>query len=116
MSRVSSLRLKSCSTSHVQDSWAVNTVVPPSTRSALPGSAKVSSFDEYPAKGRATGGVRAHRFLRGEDALTLAWVGANPQAVGTDGAVRALPTGGARRDGSGTALDGVVGAVGAAIR
>ena len=80
------------------------------------GSAKVSSFDEYPAKGRATGGVRAHRFLRGEDALTLAWVGANPQAVGTDGAVRALPTGGARRDGSGTALDGVVGAVGAAIR
>ncbi|GAA1846444.1 DNA topoisomerase (ATP-hydrolyzing) subunit A [Microbacterium koreense] len=80
------------------------------------GAAKVSSFDEYPAKGRATGGVRAQRFLRGEDALTLAWVGSDPRAVGPDGAVRALPAGGARRDGSGTPLDGVVGAVGAAIR
>ena len=30
-----------------------------------PGSLKVTPYDEYPAKGRATGGVRAHRFLRG---------------------------------------------------
>ncbi|HSE07202.1 MAG TPA: DNA topoisomerase (ATP-hydrolyzing), partial [Nocardioidaceae bacterium] len=40
---------------------------------ALPGteagSAKVTPFSEYPAKGRATGGVRCHRFLKGEDVL-----------------------------------------------
>ena len=37
---------------------------------------------EFPAKGRATGGVRAHRFLKGEDALALAWVGPAPAAGG----------------------------------
>ena len=31
-----------------------------------------------PAKGRATGGVRCHRFLKGEDALLLAWAGPAP--------------------------------------
>ncbi|MGN6521906.1 MAG: DNA gyrase/topoisomerase IV subunit A, partial [Actinomycetes bacterium] len=30
-----------------------------------PGSLKVAPFSEYPAKGRGTGGVRCHRFLRG---------------------------------------------------
>ncbi|AZC13886.1 MULTISPECIES: DNA topoisomerase IV subunit A [unclassified Microbacterium] len=80
------------------------------------GSAKVSAFTEYPAKGRGTGGVRAHRFLRGEDALSLAWVGSDPRAVGPDGAVRQLPAPGARRDASGTPLDGVVGAVGTVVR
>ncbi|HQH08180.1 MAG TPA: DNA topoisomerase IV subunit A, partial [Phycicoccus sp.] len=40
-----------------------------------PGALKVTPFAEYPAKGRATGGVRAHRFLKGEDTLVLAWVG-----------------------------------------
>ncbi|KAF2419185.1 DNA topoisomerase IV subunit A [Microbacterium sp. B35-30] len=79
-------------------------------------SAKVSLFSEFPAKGRATGGVRAHRFLRGEDALTIAWVGTDPRAVGADGAVRALPDSGAKRDASGTALDGVIAAVGTGIR
>ncbi|HWV49272.1 MAG TPA: DNA topoisomerase IV subunit A, partial [Microbacterium sp.] len=54
-----------------------------------PGRAKVSFFSEYPAKGRATGGVRAHAFLKGEDRLTVAWVGDEPAyAVGADGAVR----------------------------
>lgn len=78
-----------------------------------PGSAKVSSFSEFPAKGRATGGVRAQRFLKGEDALHLAWVGPSPAlAVGTDGAARQLPDGGAKRDGSGQALEAVVAAVG----
>ncbi|MEV4688354.1 DNA gyrase/topoisomerase IV subunit A [Microbacterium sp. LWH3-1.2] len=80
------------------------------------GSAKVSLFSEFPAKGRATGGVRAQRFLRGEDALTIAWVGTEPRAVGPDGATRALPESGAKRDASGTALDGVIGAVGTGIR
>ncbi|MCC2032165.1 DNA gyrase/topoisomerase IV subunit A [Microbacterium allomyrinae] len=80
------------------------------------GSAKVSPFSEFPAKGRATGGVRAQRFLKGEDALTLAWVGTDPRGVGTDGATRALPEPGAKRDASGTPLDGVVGAVGTGVR
>ena len=38
-----------------------------------PGSAKVTPYSLYPAKGRATGGVRCQRFLRGED--TLSWRG-----------------------------------------
>ncbi|WP_106813957.1 DNA gyrase/topoisomerase IV subunit A [Microbacterium timonense] len=80
------------------------------------GSAKVSLFSEFPAKGRATGGVRAQRFLKGEDALTLAWVGTDPRAVGADGATRTLPESGAKRDASGVPLDGVIGAVGTAVR
>ena len=43
-----------------------------------PGTLKVTPFTEYPAKGRATGGVRCHRFLKGEDTLVLAWAGAAP--------------------------------------
>jgi DNA gyrase subunit A len=46
---------------------------------ALPGTeagaVKVTPFSEYPGKGRATGGVRSHRFLKGEDTLVTAWAG-----------------------------------------
>ncbi|WP_062073544.1 DNA gyrase/topoisomerase IV subunit A [Demequina sediminicola] len=71
----------------------------------VPGSAKVTPFSEYPSKGRATGGVRAHRFLRGEDALSMAWVGvAPPRAVSGAGQEVALPEEFGRRDGSGSAL------------
>ncbi len=81
-----------------------------------PGSAKVSAFSEFPPKGRATGGVRAQRFLKGEDALHVAWVGPSPAlAVGTDGSARQLPDPGAKRDASGQVLDAVVAAVGARI-
>ncbi|AZH78657.1 DNA topoisomerase IV [Microbacterium sp. Y-01] len=81
-----------------------------------PGRAKVSSFTEYPGKGRATGGVRAHAFLKGEDRLTVAWVGPNPpQAVDPTGAVRKLPETGARRDASGQPIDGVIGSIGRTI-
>ncbi|HKT57515.1 MAG TPA: DNA topoisomerase IV subunit A [Microbacterium sp.] len=79
------------------------------------GAAKVSDFAEFPAKGRATGGVRAQRFLKGEDTLTLAWVGTEPRAVGPDGSVRQLPEAGAKRDASGTPLDAVIGAVGTVV-
>jgi DNA gyrase subunit A len=85
--------------------------------SALPGTdtgrAKVSSLSEFPAKGRATQGVRAHAFLKGEDGLTVAWAGiAPPHAVGTDGAARTLPDWMSKRDGSGSPLDDVVGSIG----
>ncbi|MBN9240806.1 MAG: DNA topoisomerase IV [Micrococcales bacterium 70-64] len=103
------------------DPGADNVVVTVSTSTttiagADPGRSKVSSFAEFPGKGRATGGVRAHAFLKGEDVLGTAWVGASPAlAVGTDGSVRALPEGGSKRDASGTPLDGVVGSVGSSV-
>jgi DNA gyrase subunit A len=81
-----------------------------------PGRAKVSLLSEFPGKGRATGGVRAHSFLKGEDVLSLAWAGPGPaHAVGTDGAVRSLPQPGAKRDASGSPLDGVVGSIGTSL-
>jgi DNA gyrase subunit A len=81
-----------------------------------PGRAKVTPFSEFPGKGRATGGVRSHAFLKGEDVLALAWVGPSPAlAVGPDGAVRQLPEPVAKRDGSGSPLESVVGSVGAQV-
>ncbi len=83
---------------------------------ALPGApgatAKVAPFSEYPPKGRATGGVRCHRFLRGEEEVALAWVGAGPARGATaTGVPAALPEPTGRRDGSGVPLDGPVAAV-----
>jgi len=81
-----------------------------------PGRAKVSALAEFPGKGRATGGVRAHSFLKGEDTLAVAWVGASPaRGLGADGTARQLPEPGARRDASGTALDAPVGSIGTSI-
>ena len=75
--------------------------------SALPGtdagSVKVTALSEYPGKGRATGGVRCHRFLKGEDVLQRAWVGPSPAvAAAASGSPITLPTPDSRRDGSGT--------------
>ena len=78
-----------------------------------PGSAKVSPFDAFPGKGRATGGVRAQRFLRGEDTLLLAWVGPGPaRASGSAGQQIELPELDDRRDMSGTSLPAPVHTVG----
>ncbi len=67
-----------------------------------PGSLKVTPYAEYPAKGRATGGVRCHRFLKGEDVLVLAWAGALPaRAAAANGVALDLPEATGRRDGSG---------------
>ena len=63
---------------------------------------KVTPFAEYPAKGRATGGVHCHRFLRGEDTLVLAWAGPTPaRAAGANGVALELPSATGKRDGSG---------------
>ncbi|WP_458106805.1 DNA topoisomerase IV subunit A [Arthrobacter sp. R3-55] len=78
-----------------------------------PGTAKVTAFEEYPVKGRATGGVRAHRFLKGEDTLLLAWAGHGPaKASSAAGVARALPHEHGRRDGSGVPLSQPVEAIG----
>lgn len=82
-----------------------------------PGSLKVAPYTEYPAKGRATGGVRAHRFLRGEDTLVLAWVGALPaRASGAGGVALELPAASGKRDGSGAPHPTVVAGIGAPVR
>ncbi|OPC80717.1 DNA topoisomerase IV [Embleya scabrispora] len=69
------------------------------------GTCKVTPFAEYPRKGRATGGVRCQRFLKGETTLRLAWAGPAP-ARGSDakGQPVELPAPDPRRDGSGTPL------------
>ncbi|WP_311214780.1 DNA topoisomerase IV subunit A [Arthrobacter sp. WCS2018Hpa-7] len=78
-----------------------------------PGTAKVTAFEEYPAKGRATGGVRVHRFLKGEDTLLLAWAGHGPaKASSAAGVARSLPHEHGRRDGSGVPLSQPVEALG----
>ncbi len=76
---------------------------------ALPGtggaSVKVTPFAEYPAKGRATGGVRCQRFLKGEDELISAWVGPAPVFGATEaGVIVDLSEMTGRRDGSGNAI------------
>lgn len=77
------------------------------------GSVKVTPYELYPVKGRATGGVRSHRFLKGEDRLTLAWVGEGPaRAVGAGGQPIDLPPPDQRRDGSGTPLPGPLASIG----
>ena len=73
---------------------------------ALPGTqtgaVKVSPLSIYPPKGRATGGVRCQRLLKGEDGLLLAWVGDGvPMACATSGSPVDLPPVSDRRDGSG---------------
>ena len=89
------------------------------TSRALPGtdagSVKVTGFGHYPAKGRATGGVRCHRFLKGEDAVLLAWVGPAPAiAAAPSGSPVPLPAADARRDGSGTPSSQPIAAIGSA--
>jgi DNA gyrase subunit A len=65
---------------------------------------KVTPFAEYPSKGRATGGVRAQRFLRGDGGLVVAWVGPRPVGATGTGEPVELPGVDERRDGSGEAV------------
>jgi len=100
--------------------WASVVVTVAGSSSALPGTetgtAKVTPFAEYPGKGRATGGVRCHRLLRGEDALLLAWAGPAPAlASAPTGGPVTLPLPDSRRDGSGTPLPHPVAAIGGPV-
>ncbi len=78
-----------------------------SDAAALPGSGgsiKVTRGEAYPAKGRATGGVRAHRFLKDENVLTRGWIATLPAVAATgSGEPMRLPEPDTRRDGSGVA-------------
>jgi DNA gyrase subunit A len=84
---------------------------------ALPGTTaatvKVTPFAEFPPKGRATGGVRCHRFLKGEDELVLAWAGPGPARGATEaGTPVELPPPLGRRDGSGERVRHPLAAIG----
>lgn len=84
---------------------------------ALPGTengaAKVTPLEMYPTKGRGTGGVRSQRFLKEQDTLILAFVGAYPLHASTQsGAPVELPKPDMRRDGSGTDLSAPIAVVG----
>src|SRR4029453_7717913 len=86
---------------------------------ALPGtdagSVKVTGFPHSPPRGGAPGGVRCHRFLKGEDSLLLAWAGPAPAiAAAASGSPVPLPAADARRDGSGTPGSQPIAAVGSA--
>jgi DNA gyrase subunit A len=88
---------------------------------ALPGasaaSVKVTPFAEYPPKGRATGGVRCQRFLKGEEGLVMAWAGLGPALGATEAGVPVDLSGmQGKRDGSGTPLTRQLAHIGAAHR
>jgi DNA gyrase subunit A len=89
--------------------------------SVLPGTAagsvKVTPLHEFPGKGRATGGVRCHRFLKDEDMLVAAWAGPAPAVGATDsGAPVELPAPVGKRDGSGVGLSGPLAVLGGSVR
>jgi DNA gyrase subunit A len=77
------------------------------------GSVKITDLNDFPAKGRATGGVRAHKFIRGEDQLYFAWVGPiDAMALTSDGKPTELPSELAKRDASGNKSAGMIGSIG----
>ncbi|RIX28080.1 DNA gyrase/topoisomerase IV subunit A [Amnibacterium setariae] len=81
------------------------------------GRGKVTPLADFPAKGRATGGVRAQTLGRGETGLRIAWIGTAPVlAAGPDGVTRPFPDDAVRRDAPGLPLEGKVTAFGTAPR
>jgi DNA gyrase subunit A len=90
------------------------------SRSVLPGTEalriKRTPLSEFPQKGRATGGVRAHSFLKGEDILVRAFVGLEPRLLGPTGKPIEFDGEPAKRDASGTSLESSVGFIGEALR
>ncbi len=79
-----------------------------------PGSVKLTALTEYPAKGRATGGVRTHKFNRNEDQLYIAIAIEAPRAATADAKPLAITAELSKRDASGSPLKAVIGNVGTA--
>jgi DNA gyrase subunit A len=77
------------------------------------GSVKWTPLSDFPAKGRATGGVRAQKFIRAEDQIYFAWAGpADALAVSADGKPTELPSEPSKRDSSGSKSNGTIAAIG----
>jgi DNA gyrase subunit A len=77
------------------------------------GSVKWTPLSEFPAKGRATGGVRAHKFIRSEDQLYFGWAGPSEAiALSADGKPAELPAEPSKRDASGSKSTGAIGSIG----
>ena len=73
------------------------------------GSAKISLLTEFPSKGRATGGVRAQKFIRDENQLYFAHVGNSPLlAASSSGKPLEIKSVLAKRDASGTPLSATI--------
>ena len=67
---------------------------------------KVTAYEEFPSKGRGTGGVRCHRFLSGENELVIAWAGTAPaRAAAATGLAVELPAVDSKRNGSGVPVN-----------
>lgn len=84
---------------------------------ALPGTqngfGKRTQFSLYPGKGRATGGVRSQKFLKGQNSLIFAYVGyGSVKANTSSGMPVEFPELDPRRDGSGKLLDSPITACG----
>jgi DNA gyrase subunit A len=78
---------------------------------------KATPYALYPTKGRATGGVRCQRFLKGEHRLVAAWaVNAPAYAAAENGAPLGLPAVDPRRDGSGTPVEAPITVVTGPVR
>lgn len=78
-----------------------------------PGSAKLSQLSEFPTKGRATGGVRSQKLLKGEDKLYFAWAGQSaPKLAAKDGKPIQERLEIAKRDASGTKITTTISSAG----
>lgn len=68
-------------------------------------SIKATPLNAFSSKGRATSGMRAHKFLKGETALVASSVADKGVLFAKDGTVVPIPKVDARRDGSGVKVE-----------
>lgn len=69
------------------------------------GNVKVSKLEEYPTKGRATGGMKCHLFKKRESALIEAYVGVESKLLTAGWSEAEMPAHSFRRDGSGIEIE-----------
>ena len=99
--------------------WASVVVTVAGSSDALPGHRdrvrrRSRRSPSTPARAARPAACACHRFLKGEDALVLAWAGPAPAlAVGPNGSPAALPAPDSRRDGSGVPAPAPITTVGA---